>query len=556
VANAAVTPMVSVLGRVTIVLPAGLVGAGGFERVESVLAHELAHVRRRDHWVCWLEVATSIVYWWHPVFWWSRSELCRAADEAADAWAVAAVGSRRAYAESLLGTLEFLVADRAVANFGPALGERDTIARRLTMIMREPLRSRLSWPARLGMILLGLVVLPAAPLSSNAQDAASPINPAVTDTAASVGAPPDLVNEQQPPPERRPDPPRDGPADDAARARSRRPQPPHADAVNPRPPQPPFGRSDGPGQRDQERRLQELEAKLDRIMQMLESRPGQPGGPMPGMSPGGGAGPMSGFRRGGSEAGQPVQPGPGGAQPPGVPGMPGMNMGSGMRAPLSGFGGMGGASSGTMGTLRRSPARIEDMLRDIDLQPEQRERIANAHRELEVAGQQIQAEQARVMQEFERRRADIERRRIEVIREALTPEQRERFDQRRPDDRGRERGADPRPETGDGSGRRGFGGGFGSGSGRASERAGGGGAPRREAGPDRPAERGETGRDQPRDTEPPRGGDRDRPGGRDRESRPGTEPPRDRDQPRNPEAADGRANLSPEVFSFFVGFVR
>jgi beta-lactamase regulating signal transducer with metallopeptidase domain len=171
VVHRAISPSVCALGRSTIVLPVKLVKECETDVIRTVLAHELAHLKRRDHWVCWIELVSSLVYWWHPVFWLVRSQVRRAADEAADAGAVLAVGGRKRYAESLLQTVELLVADRTVAAaWGPALGERDTIARRLTMIMKGPLRSRLSWPGWLGIALVGLAVLPAAPQSLSAQD--------------------------------------------------------------------------------------------------------------------------------------------------------------------------------------------------------------------------------------------------------------------------------------------------------------------------------------------------------------------------------------------------
>ena len=69
-----VSPMVwSLGGRPSVYLPAVL-----FERLdeparEAILAHELAHVRRKDHWVRLLEVVVTTLFWWHPVVWWGVS---------------------------------------------------------------------------------------------------------------------------------------------------------------------------------------------------------------------------------------------------------------------------------------------------------------------------------------------------------------------------------------------------------------------------------------------------------------------------------------------------
>ena len=39
--------------------------------------HELAHLKRKDHWVRWLDLAVAGLYWWHPVVWWARRGAAR-----------------------------------------------------------------------------------------------------------------------------------------------------------------------------------------------------------------------------------------------------------------------------------------------------------------------------------------------------------------------------------------------------------------------------------------------------------------------------------------------
>jgi len=80
-------PIVFVLGRkATLILPVELVAQLNGEQLASVLIHELAHLRRGDHWVRFLELAVTAVYWWHPVVWWAKRELERTEEQACDAW--------------------------------------------------------------------------------------------------------------------------------------------------------------------------------------------------------------------------------------------------------------------------------------------------------------------------------------------------------------------------------------------------------------------------------------------------------------------------------------
>jgi Zn-dependent protease with chaperone function len=60
-----------------LLMPEGLLPKLTSEERDTLLVHELAHVRRRDHWVRWLELAVTVVFWWYPVTWWVRRALRR-----------------------------------------------------------------------------------------------------------------------------------------------------------------------------------------------------------------------------------------------------------------------------------------------------------------------------------------------------------------------------------------------------------------------------------------------------------------------------------------------
>ena len=107
---ARVSPMVCWTGRTTrLVIPSFLLTTLSGQELRAVLAHELAHVRRRDHLVRWIEWLACSAFWWNPVAWWARRELRAAEETSCDALGVAAVKSTpRAYAESLLRVVELL----------------------------------------------------------------------------------------------------------------------------------------------------------------------------------------------------------------------------------------------------------------------------------------------------------------------------------------------------------------------------------------------------------------------------------------------------------------
>ncbi len=96
-------PMVWWVGRRPIIaFPAGLMGALDDQQTSMVLAHELAHLRRRDHWVRGAELVISVLYWWNPMVGWVRRQLHGAEDLCCDAWVEWAFPDRKkAYAEVL-----------------------------------------------------------------------------------------------------------------------------------------------------------------------------------------------------------------------------------------------------------------------------------------------------------------------------------------------------------------------------------------------------------------------------------------------------------------------
>ena len=66
--RALVSPLLWALaGRAHLLFPAALWGRLTAEQRDTLLLHELAHLRRRDHWVRRLEVVAVGLYWWLPV---------------------------------------------------------------------------------------------------------------------------------------------------------------------------------------------------------------------------------------------------------------------------------------------------------------------------------------------------------------------------------------------------------------------------------------------------------------------------------------------------------
>ncbi len=177
------TPLVWVLGRVQLLWPEAMLAGFSAESRSTIIAHELAHLARRDHWVARFELAATVFWWWHPLFWYVRAMLHDAAEQACDARVTQLLpAARKAYAQALVEVCELLA--KGITP-GPALGvgsqTRRAFERRLTMIMREKIASRLSLGAVTGVGLLALVVLPGFTPAQNAPPA--PSNPPIATAA-------------------------------------------------------------------------------------------------------------------------------------------------------------------------------------------------------------------------------------------------------------------------------------------------------------------------------------------------------------------------------------
>jgi WD40 repeat protein/beta-lactamase regulating signal transducer with metallopeptidase domain len=164
-------------GRARVFFPAKLLPRLEERERESLLAHELAHVRRRDHWVRWLELIASALYWWYPLVWLARRRLHLHEEECCDAWAIGEIPART-YAGAILNTLDFLAEDRApLPIMASGLAGVELLKRRLGRIMDGSAPKCLSLSGKIVLVLAGLLLLSLRPnlaqTETNKQSAAT-----------------------------------------------------------------------------------------------------------------------------------------------------------------------------------------------------------------------------------------------------------------------------------------------------------------------------------------------------------------------------------------------
>jgi beta-lactamase regulating signal transducer with metallopeptidase domain len=175
------SPAVWCLGRPRLLWPAGL-RSDSQACIDGIIVHELAHIKRRDHVVGWLELVAGLIWWWNPLFWSVRRALREQAELACDAWVISALpDGRRAYAESLLALSSpgAPAPPPMAAVMGVRASSRRVLERRLVMIMNGRASLRLPSAGLLALALLAAATLPAW-ATGTADDSPQPTQAAQT----------------------------------------------------------------------------------------------------------------------------------------------------------------------------------------------------------------------------------------------------------------------------------------------------------------------------------------------------------------------------------------
>jgi BlaR1 peptidase M56 len=119
------------------------------ETLRACLAHEIAHVRRRDPLVAFVAHLNRCVFWFHPLAWWLERTLAATAEHAADDEAVRELGHRRRYAEVLLDMADAVRARGGrVAWQGIGVDGSGLLGRRIDRILRGAIGDDMSRPRK------------------------------------------------------------------------------------------------------------------------------------------------------------------------------------------------------------------------------------------------------------------------------------------------------------------------------------------------------------------------------------------------------------------------
>lgn len=173
-------------GEVRVLIPDALVCELDAAGLRWVLAHEMAHVRRADHVIRWLEWLACALFWWNPVAWWTRRQLRAAEEFCCDALVLSALGaSPQSYGSSLVSVIDYLSTPATLRPpaFASAVdngGRTTLIERRLRKIMtRKTILNTPRW-LRVTLVIAGAGALSLGLINCGAD--ANPVGPALEET--------------------------------------------------------------------------------------------------------------------------------------------------------------------------------------------------------------------------------------------------------------------------------------------------------------------------------------------------------------------------------------
>jgi len=132
--------------RPVILLPEGIAERLMPSELETVLAHELCHIRRRDNLFAAIHMIVEAVFWFHPLVWRIGAHLVEERERACDEEVLSRGGHPEVYADAILNVCKFY-AQSPLACVSGVSGA--TIRRRIEAIMLNRGLQRLSHAKKL-----------------------------------------------------------------------------------------------------------------------------------------------------------------------------------------------------------------------------------------------------------------------------------------------------------------------------------------------------------------------------------------------------------------------
>ncbi len=136
--NKPISPCVWGLGKKpTIILPTGFFFSLSRKDQDLILTHEMAHIKRYDHLIRFIEFLALSIYWWNPIAWLICFNVRQSSEICCDNYVLKLFPQQaKTYARVLVQTVEY-IANRPVFAFSSGLTREPFINRRIKMLNKN-----------------------------------------------------------------------------------------------------------------------------------------------------------------------------------------------------------------------------------------------------------------------------------------------------------------------------------------------------------------------------------------------------------------------------------
>ena len=156
-------PMSTGIFSPVIIVPDNVMDNSASDHLEMIFTHELAHIKRCDYLVRFLQNMLKVVFFFHPLFQLMKRNLAREREHICDDWVIDVTNQRSKYAECLVSLLEKAMHNAVNISVAIAMAERrQDIPGRIDMIVdrKREVTTSISKKALIVMLIIGCFSLP------------------------------------------------------------------------------------------------------------------------------------------------------------------------------------------------------------------------------------------------------------------------------------------------------------------------------------------------------------------------------------------------------------
>ena len=174
------SPAVCGLFKPKILMPTALVGELSPDKLRAVLIHELAHIKRGDLWVNFVQTVLQIIYFYNPFVWLANTVVRRIREQAVDEMVLANLGAgAKSYGNTLIDIAEmaFWKTNLSLRLIG-VVESKKALHRRIRHMLTRPIpkSAKVGLFGTIVIIIIGSVLLPMASSQESSVSLFEPVN--------------------------------------------------------------------------------------------------------------------------------------------------------------------------------------------------------------------------------------------------------------------------------------------------------------------------------------------------------------------------------------------